>query len=221
MAGVTTRGTLKRAIIGMILGDGYMQMHDRNARLETSSICLPYIKWKKEFMEKFTSVKIYEKKGWKSENPIYRAVTLNHPVFTKLYYHCYHDGRKTVDDFVLKQVDGLSLLIWFLDDGNFYKSKRSKGEMQIGLATHNFTYAENLLIQKVMNDKLGLRWNLQQQWRKDRNKRYYFLQLKAKDRLRFYYLIEPYVKYVPMEMLYKIPTKTDIMSSRTRYEDIV
>ena len=226
MLGVTTTGSLKKAIIGMILGDGFLNQDPRikskSTMFETSSISLPYTKMKEELLGQLTKIRIYKREGWKSDKPIYRLQTLTHPIYKKLYPHFYHDRRKTIDEFILKQIDGLALLFWFLDDGSFYKSKRSKGEMEISIATQNFNRAEHLLIQKVLNDKLQLRWNIERQNRlKDRNKIYYFLRLKAKDRMKFYNLIEPYIKYVPDEMLYKIPTKVDIMSSRTRYEDIV
>lgn len=221
MQGVTTKGSLKKAIIGMILGDGYLQPKTINVRMETSSICLPYIEWKKKILEELTEVKLYKKNGWKSDKPLFKLLTRTHPIYTKLYPHLYHERKKTIDGFILKQIDGLALLFWYLDDGNYYKSKRTKGEMTISLATNNFNFAEHLLIQKVLNDKLQLRWNIIKHWHKQKQKLYFYLNLKAKDRLKFYNLIEPYIQFIPEEMLYKIPTKIDIMSSRTRYEDIV
>ena len=204
---------LKGVIIGMILGDGWLDWRGNNARLEVSSVSKGYIEWKKKILERITSVKMYERKNnrW-SDKPLFRIQTKVHPIYSKLYPHLYHNRKRTIDEYSLKSISPLGLLIWYLDDGSCSYNKEKKNGMNLTIATNSYNMAEHLLMAKVLNDKFRLRFNIHQHFQRQRGKRYLHLTLKAIDKIRFYEMVfEPYLKEIPEEMKYKIPAKGDII----------
>ena len=51
----------------------------------------------------------------------------------------YHNGRKTIDDYIMKTLNELGLLFWYLDDGCLDNSCGIK----FGIYSHNFNYIEH------------------------------------------------------------------------------
>ncbi len=215
---------LKGIIIGMILGDGCLK---RNTFC-SSSINLDYLNWKGEILSNLTKIKISSyapMKGHYGTKPMYYLTTLSHPIYKKLRMRMYCDNNcRTIDPYILKTLTPLGLLFWYLDDGCLDKSCGLK----FGIYSNRYSYGDHLLFQKYLNDRFGLRFNIRQSYKKQKSKRYFWLYLKAIDRLRFYdNIIYPHLNDIPEEMLYKIPKREDLeklmaSSSHKRfYENIV
>lgn len=228
MTSVTTKGFLqfKGALIGMILGDGCI----KNGRkcFNSTSVSLKYLEWKKEILAQLTKVTIGEQKfsaGHFGKKVLYQLSTLSHPVYQKLRMRMYNEnGCRTIDPYILKILNELGILFWYLDDGCLDKNSGLK----FGIHSNRYSYGDHLLFQKFLNDRFELRFNIRQSFKKERNCRYFWLYLKSVDRLKFYdTIIAPYFEKIPQDMMYKIPKREDIerlMASpchKRFYENIV
>jgi len=216
----------KGAIIGMILGDGSLSKRS-NSSLKITSVVKGYAEVKKEILSQLTDVSIskYKKSnGSFGKKDIYEVRTRVHPIYTKLRMRFYHNNRKTIDKYIMNTINELGMLLWYLDDGCLDTSSGIK----FGIYSNGFNLIEHQYIQKVLNDRFGLRFNIRKSFKKSKAKIYYWLYLKAIDRLKFYdNIIQPFLKYIPQEIMYKIPKREDIekmMSSKSHhrfYENIV
>jgi hypothetical protein len=211
MACVTTMDTLqfKGTIIGMILGDGSLSRIEKNrvnSRLSVSSINKDYLYWKLSIMEELTKVRINEtlyKKNHPTWKTLYKATSMQHPIYTKLRMRMYHEKGRTIDTHVMKALTPLGVLLWYLDDGSYEEKKTI-----MAIYSNSYSYSDNMLMAKCMNDNFGLRFNVYQKFSKREGKRYSHLHLAAKDRLKFYEdIIEPFIGQIPSSMMYKVPQK--------------
>ena len=126
----------------------------------------------------------------------------------------YHEGCRTIDKYILNTLTPLGLFIWFIDDGSFYQDNRGNSRgIQLRIHSNAYSYSDHLLMMKFLNDKFGLRFNLRQNFKKERMRVYYELYLKAIDRLKFYdEILAPNLKYLPQDLEYKIPKRETIVS---------
>ncbi len=222
---------LKGIIIGMVLGDGYLSPSDtkkKNSFFRGSSIHESYIKFKSQILSQITSVNLTvdtNRKNSFGNKPLYLIETKVHPTYTKLRMRLYHNNKRVIDPFCIKSLHPLGILIWYLDDGSL---ATSGGKIMFRLHSNRYSYLDHLCIQKIMNDKFGLRWNICKNFRKAKGIIYYQMILKPIDRLKFYdKFINPYIDLIPEELKYKIPIREDIefkMNSdrhKRFYENIV
>ena len=131
----------------------------------------------------------------------YIVTTKTHPIYKKLYERFYQGipKRKTYHPF-FKNISSLGLYLMLLGDG-------SKNGNQIRLHTENFTYAENMAIQKCMKDRFSIQFKIH----KSKNK-YYNLSATGINRNTLYKIVKPYLDLVP-SMKYKFPTTEEIRKS--------
>lgn len=220
----------KGAIIGMILGDGNLtslRENRNNSSMRIYSVVKSYIEIKQSILSQLTETVINKNCNRGSsygKKPLYTVRTKDHPIYTKLRMRFYHNNRKTVDKYIMSTLNELGILLWYLDDGCLDTSCGIK----FGIYSNGFNLIEHQYIQKMLNDRFGLRFNIRKSYKKSRAKIYYWLYLKAIDRLKFYdNIIQPFLEYIPQEMMYKIPKREDIermMNSKSHlrfYEDIV
>ena len=66
----------------------------------------------------------------------------------KYYNFFYSTGTKTINREILNLLDDFGLLIWYLDDGHYFKRDKN-----INLYTNGFSYKEQLLIQTWFGEK--------------------------------------------------------------------
>jgi len=198
----------KGAIIGMILGDGCIA----NRSLKTTSILKDYVEMKDKVLCQLTATTTskYEKsKGSYGTKPIYELRTRVHPVYQKLRMRFYHNGKKQISEYAMKTITPLGLLFWYLDDGCLDSSCGLKFQIH----SNSFTEIEHQYIQKMLNDRFGLRFNIRKKFDKKKGKIYYWLYLKAIDRLKFWDLVfKPFIDEIPKSIMYKIPTRESIES---------
>jgi hypothetical protein len=189
----------KGAIIGMLLGDGCipkLQGRSKECFLVVNHSIKQedYLMHKKDLLFWLTECKVYKQdltvKG--NEYQAVRLQTRSHPFYTKLRAHFYHEGRKTVDEHLLKCLTVQGLALWYQDDGCLLNHEDF---LTPYLCTHNFNKTEVELIARMLQKKFGLQWRL----RKD--KQYYALRLRRMDREDFFKLIAPFVH---KSMQYKI-----------------
>lgn len=222
---ITKLSTLqfKGALIGMILGDGNLSSRG----FKTTSILKEYVEMKDKVLNQLTKTTLskYEKsKSSYGTKPIYELRTRVHPIYQKLRMRFYHNGKKQISEYAMKTITPLGLLLWYLDDGCLDKSCGLKFQIH----SNAFTEIEHQYIQKMLNDRFGLRFNIRKKFKKDSGKIYYWLYLKAIDRLKFWDLVfAPFINEIPKQIMYKIPTRESIeslMESKKHkrfYENIV
>jgi len=172
----------------MILGDGCLTKQYRQAYLTIvhSTKQKEYALSKAKYLD-LTRLNIRETttklNGKEYERIVIR--TLSHPFYTRLYDRFYHQGRKTVDEHLMKMLTPLGLALWYQDDGHYHNYN---GRNVIYLCTHNFNYAEHELIQKWLLRKFNLNWTI----KKDGQGRY-FLKLNRNQIGDFMEIIKPYM----------------------------
>jgi hypothetical protein len=190
---------LRGAIIGMVLGDGSLPMDGRsvNAHMDFAHSIKQreYAVWKAGLLENLTSVRITDGvshcKG--KEYPKVRVLSKTHPLYTHLWKRFYHNGRKTIDHFLMNCLTPLGLSIWYQDDGHL---KNHENYLTPMLETNNFNVSEHEIMTKCLADKFHLEFRTNHL-----NAQYLMLRLRRKDRERFFDIIR---EYIHPTMNYKI-----------------
>lgn len=201
MDGVSTMNDeeIRGAIIGMVLGDGSLALNGRsiNAHMDFahSSKQREYAVWKAEMLKNLTSVRITDgfatAKG--KEYPKVRVITKTHPTYTHLHKRFYHNGRKTIDQFLMEHLTPLGLALWYQDDGNL---KNHENYLTPMLETNCFNVVEHAVMTKALADKFHIEFRANHL-----NAKYLMLRLRRKDRERFFDIIRDYIHPT---MAYKI-----------------
>lgn len=190
----------KGAVIGMVLGDGCLPKGRKTTHLQMSHKAADkkYIEMKAKMLEYLTEVKIYEGISTLNEKeyPYISARTLSHPFYNSLYEHMYYDGRKTVDEHVMKCLTPLGLALFYLDDGVF---QSEQGVRNPYICSHNFNKVENELMCRMIHKKFGITFRTIN--KNIGGKSYYWMRLRRKDTEKFFDIIR---KYVPECMKRKI-----------------
>lgn len=159
---VKDRKVLFKIISAMLLGDGSLERASPKSnaryRLSQSSVHLDYVQFQESVLNELTSVTVKEypeytdKRGYVNKSHL-KLQTKTHPVYTTLHRQHYHMGRKTVSPHNLKMFDWVSMAIWFMDDGTNAKNS-------IILCSDSYNYAEQILLQKVIWESLGLPFDI-------------------------------------------------------------
>jgi len=129
--------------------------------------------------------------------------TKAHPTYTSFRERMYPNGHKIVDPHYLTLLDWEFLAIWYQEDGHI--SSRMQGnyqDIQVGLATHSFSYGDNLLLKAALKEKLYLEWNIRSGSKKDGG-RVYHLALRRSSLERF---IDGVMPFIVPSFDYKIRT---------------
>jgi hypothetical protein len=118
----------REAIIGMILGDSYLQpTGKRNARLriEHSLSQKDYIFWKYELLKNIaqSKPKLIRRYNpiWRKSYSYYRFQTFSSPLLGKFRRWFYQDNKKVIPHNICNLLKSpLSLAVWYMDDGYYY-----------------------------------------------------------------------------------------------------
>jgi len=204
---------LRGAIVGMVLGDGSLALSGRsiNAHMDFAQCAKQrdYAVWKSNLLEKLTSVRVTD--GFSSvkgkDYSKVRVITKTHPTYTHLWKRFYHNGRKTVDHFLMNCLTPLGLAIWYMDDGHL---KNHEDYLTPILETNCFNVAEHEIMTKSLADKFHLEFRANHL-----NAKYLMLRLRRKDRERFFDIIR---EFIHPSMEYKI--RDDGKTLRLFGEDI-
>lgn len=143
---------MKDTLIGIVLGDGYLEPHGRGVRLQVihSARWKAYVEWKhRELRMLHPSPLHYQaNRGY----PYWRFVTRCHPILTELRALFYEGSRKRIPpDIRTLLTSPQSLAVWFMDDGTCDKRQGS-----IKLETQCFTSEELELLCEALRSNFGL-----------------------------------------------------------------
>ena len=182
----------KQVLVGTLLGDGSLKISvsGRSARLQ---ICHSfeheeYVFWKKEIFNEWV---LSGPKYYKINNSlIFR--TVSHSEIHTFFKYFYPNKVKIVPRNIKSLLkSGLSLAVWFMDDGNGYSNTGA-----YRLSTYAFGLKGTLLLQKCLFDNFGLRSNL----KKDSKGYQIYIPVKSGSASKFRELT---YKYTTQDMKYK------------------
>jgi len=178
----------KSILIGCLLGDGTMRKK-KNAHLEINHCYQQKIlvDW---IFSKFKCL-VGTKPKWRKGNgkrEAYRFTTLSLPSLTPFYDKFFSQGKKIIPDRL--NLNGLSLAVWFMDDG-------SKSRSSIYLNTQQFTKIEQLKLINLLKNNFGIESTL------NKDKKYFRIRLRTKSIKKFINLTKPFVL---KEFKYKFPS---------------
>jgi hypothetical protein len=186
---------LMKYIYAFSLGDGSLVRRSPtgNAHYQVTQLACnkDYIDWRADILSNLTSLN-FRRFTHTSGRDFIATETKTHPKYTKAYNEMYYQRRKTITPHILSFLDWEMLAILFQDDGNGRKRSGVNKTPEIRIATHNFTYAENLLIVEACKERLGIQFNIQRQ--KHKESMYYYIALRATSFSRFREHIEPFVQ---------------------------
>ena len=185
---------MKEILLGMVLGDGYLEPHGRGVRLEVihSESQKSYIEWKHEELRPLSPTPLHY--HHRSKYPFWRFLTKIHPYLAQLREIFYVGGRKVVPDIIESLLTPPeSLAVWFMDDGTCDKRQGS-----ILFETQCFPQIEIEKLQGCLWRNFGIRTNIHRSGR-NRGLRLY---VPVRESQKLKTIIEPYI--LP-ELKYKLP----------------
>ncbi len=185
---------MKETLVGIVLGDGYLEPHGRGIRLQVNHAerFKAYVEWKRQELLELqpSSLHHHDNGGY----PFWRFVTRHHPYLTELRGQFYPRDRKIVP----KTIDRLlahpkSLAVWFMDDGT---CDRRQGSLLF--ETQCFDADGLLRLRNVLRDNFGIETSVHRSG-VGRGQRLYVPVAEAR---KLATIIDPYV--LP-ELRYKLP----------------
>jgi hypothetical protein len=215
-----SRLEFKGAVIGMILGDGYIAKLSKE--MKHTYLCIrhghaqkDYAEYKAKMLEWLTSVTITDR-----EQPFYHkdgvqkvvdVRTKTHPLYTRLRDRFYYDNRKTITDHLMRCITPCGLALWYQDDGCL---TYHTGYQEVYINTQCFNEIENELMARMLQKRFGLQFRVNRSQSK-----YYCLRLRRKDRSKFLALIKD---FIAPSMVYKtiITDKWESLPGTRQYEKI-
>ena len=199
------------ALYGLLFGDGRY----RNGAIECKHTEKQsfYVKWLEQMFSEYglktTSKYDYDEK---TTFGIFTYSYIKIWVPKRFYFEtqnkCFNDsGKKIISDYVLNNINSLGLLLWFLDDGQWYVSFKNNSAKRFGyLNTQSFTYEENIKIQKMFKERFDIDLKIHKDnssFEKYKESIYYRLYFNATNFRKFFDIVRPYLEYIPKEFYYK------------------
>jgi hypothetical protein len=185
---------MKDALVGIVLGDGYLEPHGRGVRLQVnhSARLKSYVEWKRQELIDFQPSPLHYQDN--AGYPFWRFVTRCHPYLAELRRLFYNGRQKVIPSTVADLLTSLkSLAVWFMDDGT---CDRRQGSVLFETQCFEDLHVQRLKM--VLEANFGLRVAIHRSG-VDRGRRLYVPVAEAR---RLAELIEPYV--LP-ELRYKLP----------------
>jgi hypothetical protein len=195
MVQVTHKKQRRSAVIGMVLGDGYIHK-DGNLRITHGVKQKEYLNFKKDILQQNQVPDLLLKEFCNNGYPGCKVETRVRPMYKLLRKKMYKNGIKIISRQCLDWLDELGLAIWFMDDGSTSAKKRN-GKIHSYELTMN-TYCskeENEIAICYFKDVWNIKWGL------SKNKGSYRLRTGVREGRKFAEIIKPF--FVPC-MNYKI-----------------
>lgn len=229
---------LTRLISSFVIGDGalsnlkrhrkedtdYKRNYKKNSKyyIKQLSVHKDYIDWQANILESLTRVNIVtsnefiDNRGFTNHEKL-QLTTLCHPFYTTMRNNFYINNEKIINPHYLKLWDVQSLAILYMDDGWLEKKVNDNGSIyyRIGIATHSYSYGDNMLLKKLMKEKFAIEFDIKRHKQKSGEYKFY-LRNSKNNSLRFIDLVEPHIF---SSFQYKID-KT-VQSTPFKGEDIV
>lgn len=116
-------------------------------------------------------------------------------------------GKREVSGYVLNRLSTLSLLFWYLDDGSLcVRTKENKTNRFIHLATHAFSYDDNVKIQSMFKKRFDIDTLIHKE-KGLTGKTLYRIYINATNTRKFFEVISSWLQFVPIEFNYKFNMK--------------
>lgn len=180
-----------KIIHASILGDGYFYKVDQGNIKQNTHYAFKqqerhkdYVEYLADIVENLTKVHVYykepytDKRGYNIKGQ-YEIKTMRHPTYKKMYNRLYrHVGNthiKNLDPHYMKLIDWHTLGIMYMDDGwiDITENKTKENYVRVSLATHCFTYYENIVLTSMLWEKFGVRFNVKRHKQKSGEYKYY------------------------------------------------
>ncbi len=214
--------SLKDGVVsGILLGDGCLSSQNKAIRLEHTLPQLAYLRFKVNLLSRLGfNCRIYNNAKKRTNLGIYEycAATANGNGVGK-YYHFSLES-------LLRELNPLGLLLWWLDDGSLTVHKNERGSIsRFGyLNTQSYGLDGNELIQNCLLDKFGIETTIHIDSKsgfalKDHHRLY----LNATNVRRLIDIVREFIDQVPVNMRYKFNMKyvvnrrKDSLEMATRY----
>ena len=177
---------MKEALLGTVLGDGYLEPHGKGVRLHVnhSARFKSYVDWKHE---EFADLRPSDP-HWNKNNgyPSWHFVTRSHPDLIEMRALFYVNRRKIIPKVIQSLLtQAKSLAVWFMDDGTY--DQRDK---RFYLNTQSFDDAGLELLQSALYGNFGITTAAHRLGLDRTGKRLYIL---ARDSQRMASLVEPHI----------------------------
>ncbi|HEY4475550.1 MAG TPA: hypothetical protein VJB92_02395 [Candidatus Paceibacterota bacterium] len=191
----------KEVILGSLLGDGSLKIHERykNARFSFRHSVLQqeYFFWKVDQLKEISGENCWWKQkadGYGGEKLRYQSLALES--LSELHKLTHKNNHLVIKRKWLNQLTPLSLAIWWLDDGSLITNSR-RGV----LCTDPFSYEE----QKLLARYLDVVWSVKvkigkiSRERNGKHSEYYRLWIRSSEELqKFLRIILPHIKVASM-----------------------
>lgn len=191
---------LVKALSYIVMGDGGLYIVGRctNASfaMNMKKEHMDFIAWCQWVVEHVTSCSITDRKlsedSW-NRQPQVRLQSRNHPQLTTMRDRIYTDGYKGIDPHALKLLDAQALAILYMCDGSLVvtppNAKRGSvsNEYSVTLNMKRLSYGDQFILKKALKEQLDLEWNI------NRQGKYYYLRLRAKEVDKFMEMMAPHV----------------------------
>lgn len=186
----------------IIMGDAgvYMTGVCKNASfaMNMKKDNLDYVEFCKSVVEQVVGCSITDRKIDNSDGynrkPQVRLQSKTHPLLTKLRDRIYTGKYKGIDPHALKLLDAQALSILYMCDGSLVTTSPEStnrgsisNEYSVTLNMKRLSYGDLFILKKALKEKLDLEWNI------NRQGKYYYLRLRAKDLTKFMEMVQPHV----------------------------
>jgi hypothetical protein len=228
---------LTKYVYSFAMGDGTIEVDHRdwnkngNAWFSESKVSknLDFLEFAGDILSNITAVTIKPVPGREEVQdaeicgvkcvvkPQHRIRTSRHPFFNTFRERLYSTGKKVIDPHYLTLLDWEMMAILFMDDGShWYSYPHGHKEPGMEIATHRYSYADNLILKQAIKEKLGVEFNVKE--RRSGGNLYYFLKPRVKDIAPFLDGVGPYI--LP-SFEYKLNPKIRTNDSEKSDDDIV
>lgn len=193
----------KQLVLGTLLGDAGLHRRTRNGHDQLEFYISHGLDQKDyiEYIANLLGVKVgtYHKgqKSFGAGEPYLRFSYGNKPELSKIFELCFKDGKKTITDEWLEQVDAPAIAYWFMDDGSSSFDIAGHKTVMVRFATQCFSKQENLCLMEKL-----LEFGIQSTLRKVVDGTGYNIYVRQNSVNKLMDLIEPYI--VTDDLKYKI-----------------
>jgi hypothetical protein len=146
---------VQQIILGSLLGDGNIRKRRNASFSEAHSLNQKsYLQWKADKLSLLKPKVYYTLSHNNRTNKGYKEIAMKTRTFMVLNEYnrmFYPYGKKIVSKEILNRLEPLGLAIWIMDDGTYsYSGNR------INIATHDFSYNEQLLMKEWFESKFSI-----------------------------------------------------------------
>jgi hypothetical protein len=164
-------------LVGTLLGDGCLAQHGRHHRLHIKHKVAhrSLVEFKYEVFGNLISMPLhqFDQRLNGGSYPCVQFATRTSPILSKWHDYFYRDGRKIVPTEIGHYLSGLSMAVWFMDDG-------AADYAGATLQTHNFSADEVERLVSALREKFDLAVNS----RRNKGKQIIYLNASSMNALR-------------------------------------